>query len=508
MNPFFSKYLFPALLSTAFLGGENSASANPEIVNFLEQHCIKCHGPDKQKAKLRLDTLQKPSLEPETWNKILEAVEYGDMPPPEEETPTDEDIAVFREILGSALLATKEKPAIALRRLNRREYENTVHDLLGIDTSLAEILPQDGRKQGFDNVAEGLPLSSVLMEKYLEAANTAFDAIIRRSPPGAIETRRQVAMELAPNAKFTDSGKHPVLEKDGAFVDLYRGWPNARWDGANAKEDGIYRCRIAVWPHEPGDLTLSVNVFTGPLHGGVELSDHGFFDLTGSPKEPRIIEFTTRMEKGDTFHIFLSYFRGNDVEAEKGAPRPGVGLVWAETHGPLDRDFPTLSQRAFFGESSTLSMVPVFDRSKLLKVDSAAPREDAERIIRAFIPKAFRRPVPKEIADPYVDLVFAKLAAGRPFEESLRAGFCAILCSPRFLLLSRETTVDDYELASRMSYFLWSSAPDENASGSGGKRKTPRSRNPPRPGRAHVGRSQGRALRREFHRPMARPPRD
>ena len=213
----FSSRVFTfAGMALALLVG--AARCNEVIGGFLEQHCIKCHGPDKQKAELRLDTLQKPSLEPERWNEILEAVEYGDMPPPKEETPSDAEIVVFREVLGGALLATKESPSIALRRLNRREYENTVHDLLGIDVSLAEILPQDGRKQGFDNVAEGLPLSAVLMEKYLEAANVAFDAMIRRTPPGPVETRRQVAMELEANATFINSGKYACSARKGRRV--------------------------------------------------------------------------------------------------------------------------------------------------------------------------------------------------------------------------------------------------------------------------------------------------
>ncbi len=432
---------------------------------FLDTHCVKCHGPDKQKAKLRLDTLAKPPMEAEKWKKVLEAIEYGDMPPKEEPRPDEPEIVAFKKAVAGGLAA---KPSLAVRRMNRYEYENTVHDLLGIDTPLAELLPEDNRTQGFDNVAEGLSLSSVLIEKYLEAANAAFDGVIRRYAPLPPETRRQMAMEQESNKGAVAKKQDGVIEKDGAFIDFSPGWPPTRMDGAQPIEPGIYRCKVTVWPYEPGPRTLTVGIFTGPLFDSGKLAFQGVFDVTGDAANPRVIEFTTRMREGDAIQILPWIYPGYVAWKEKGLPRPGVAMVSAETYGPLDQDFPSDAQKRLFGEGSTISMVadtPVYMRHrkgvKKCRVESSAPEADLERILRDFIPRAFRRPVEKPLADRFVNLALDRMKEGRSFEESVRAGFCAVLCSPQFLLVNRDARVDDYTIASRMSYFLWSSMPDE-----------------------------------------------
>lgn len=435
---------------------------------FLGQHCVKCHGPEKQKGKLRLDTLAPPPMELERWQEVLEAIEYGDMPPKEEKRPDAASLAVFKETLGKGLLAGGGKPAIALRRMNRQEYQNTVRDLLGIDAPLAEILPEDSKTQGFDNVAEGLSLSPVLLEKYLEAANAAFDGVIRRLEPLPPETRRQVAMEQESNRGAVAKKNDGVIEDHGAYVDFSPGWPPLRLDGAQPVEGGLYRCRVALWPHEPGNRTLTVGIFTGRLFGTGKLNYQGLFDVTGSPDQPRIIEFTTRMGEGDALHVLPWIWPGHGKWKDKGQARPGVAVLWAETHGPLDQAFPSEAQEKLFGRTSTISMVadtPVYMRNrrgaKLSRVESSAPEGDVERILRAFVPRAFRRPVEDALTDRFVALAKGRLKEGRSFEEAVRAGVCAVLCSPHFLLVNRDAAVDDYAIASRMSYFLWSSMPDE-----------------------------------------------
>ncbi|WP_158545259.1 DUF1592 domain-containing protein [Bremerella cremea] len=94
-------------------------------------------------------------------------------------------------------------------------------------------------------------------------------------------------------------------------------------------------------------------------------------------------------------------------------------------------------------------------------VDSSQPEADIERILREFIPRAYRRPVAEEQMIPFIKLAKDRLASGRTFEEAVRSGITAVLCSPQFLLLNSEPVVDDYAIASRMSYFLWSTMPDE-----------------------------------------------
>ncbi|HCS55292.1 MAG TPA: hypothetical protein DIW81_27520, partial [Planctomycetaceae bacterium] len=232
-----------------------------DVHSFLKQHCLKCHGSEKQEAELRLDMLASPNADnSEIWSLIVDMLESGDMPPQGESRPNR---TAQQQLLTSISHQLSEivKPSSALRRMNRTEYEYTVQDLLGIKTSLSPLLPEDGQIQGFDNVAGGLGISSILMERYLEAADLAFEGTIRRIKPLPPETRRAVLMDLKDNIASVNGNKGGVIESAGAFVDFTAGWPPSRIDPAHPIEDGIYRCRVAVWPHDPGEQrTLSVGI--------------------------------------------------------------------------------------------------------------------------------------------------------------------------------------------------------------------------------------------------------
>ncbi len=447
------------------------AIARTEVVEelrpFLEAHCVSCHGPEKEKGDVRLDG----AIDGETLSLVFDVIDVRDMPPKKADShPSEEERSKTLGLLAAHLAASTERP-LALRRLNRVEYENTVHDLLGIDTPLADLLPEDGRTQGFDNVAGGgLSISSILMERYLEAADTAFEGTIRRIQPLPAETRRAVAMESKENLDSVKKNKGGTIQSAGSFVKFTPGWPPVRIDDAHPIEDGVYRCRIAAWPYDPGEnRTLALAVYTGPLFGPGKKHFEGMYDVTGTADEPRIIEFTARLEAEHAIHlvpwIHPEHVTWRDGDFEK---RPGVAVKWVETHGPLDQDFPSKAQRRLFGDSPTIRLeesVPVWMRHrknvKAHDVVSDQPREDAERVIRDLAARAFRRPVDDDAVQPFVDLTLTRLDEGRSFEEAVRAGVTAVLCAPQFLLLNREPEVDDYTLASRLSYFLWSSMPDD-----------------------------------------------
>ena len=456
-------------LTVAFLVLQTGSAIADDQQAFFGTYCVKCHGGDLQEGDLRLDTLSPPTGETsERWSKIADMIETGDMPPREEPRPPAEAVRqTTRWISGE--LARVTRPVAGLRRLNRTEYEHTVHDLLGIDTPLMDLLPEDSSVQGFDNVAGGLGISSILMERYLEAADAAFEGVVRRIKPLPPETRRAVLMEQKENVESVDKNKGGVIESEGAFIDFTPGWPPARIDPAHPIEDGVYRCRVAVWPHDPGDhRTLATAIYVGPLFGDGKRRLQGVFDVTGTPENPRIIEFTARMAELQTMHILPCVTPEHVTWRDKEEPRPGVAIVWAETYGPLDQSFPSEATTRLFGGVDSIRMVegdPVYIRKrrgvKAHFVDSSQPREDVERIIREFLPRAFRRPVEDGLADEFVGLALARLDAGSTFEQAVQAGVTAVLCSPHFLLLNQQSDVDDYTLASRLSYFLWSSMPDE-----------------------------------------------
>ena len=448
------------LLATAAAAAE---SPSP-IPAFFEAHCLKCHGPEKQKGDIRLDGWPGGG-DAAFWGNVFAQIDSGDMPPRKETRPEPEAVArVLRQLAAHPSLAPPGPPPLALRRLNRVEYENTVNDLLGTDLRLSELLPEDGKVQGFDTVADGLSLSSVLMERYLEAANAAFDGIIRRFPPQPAETRRLVLMDSSENQESVKQKRAGVIEEARSFVKFTPGWPPVRMDEVHPREDGLFRCRVAVWPHQPGGRTLVAALYTGPLFGPGKQRFIGMFDVTGTAENPRVIEFTSPMKENDTIHIVPWIFPEHVTWRDKHEARPGIAVTWAETHGPLDQAWPSAAQKRLFGD---LAMVPgdsVWMRHRkgvrTHRIESPAPAEDLDRFLRAFTPRAFRRPVAEEELVPFLALARGRLEAGRSFEQAARAGFCAVLCAPQFLLLNRGPVVDDHDLAARLSYFLWSSPPD------------------------------------------------
>lgn len=439
-----------------------------KIRPVLAEYCYKCHGPDKQKGDFRIDTLASRGLDPtqaEAWKKVAEAIEFGDMPP--KKAPRPDGAAAERVVgwIGTSLAGIQTERPLALRRMNRVEYEHTVQDLLGIDTPLSDLLPEDGKVAGFDNNAGGLSVSSVLLERYLEASDVAFDGAIRRIKPLEPKTRRVNFMDVKENIESAKKGKGSTHEVDGSFVKLRPGWPPVRMDAVKPIEDGLYDVRLAVWPHQAGERTLAVAVYVGPLFGPGEKRFMGMYDVTGTSDDPRIVEFTARFSAAEAVHLVPWIYPTVDGWL-KDVPKPGVAFKWIETHGPLDQAFPSEPTRALFGENVKMTEgenVWMRHRKGVKNhyVHSQTPKEDAERVLRAFIPRAFRRPVDSADMAPYIALVHDRLEAGRTYEDAMRAGINAVLCSPQFLVLNRDTSVDDYTIASRMSYFLWSSMPDD-----------------------------------------------
>jgi len=165
------------------------AQAPDNVRVFLENHCLVCHNEKNQKGKLRLDNLPYDFSNPENsskWKLVLERITEGSMPPSGKPRPTSREIESLEKVvqgpLNAAMLAkSKKEGRTTLRRLNRIEYENTLHDLLGIRTKLKDLLPADALEHGFDNQSESLSISRVQIQRYLEAAETALSSAISRT---------------------------------------------------------------------------------------------------------------------------------------------------------------------------------------------------------------------------------------------------------------------------------------------------------------------------------------
>ena len=332
---------------------------------------------------------------------------------------------------------------MVLRRLNRVEYENTVRDLFAVNVSVKEMLPEDAIAQGFDNVGAALNISPVLMERYLEAADAVITAALLPVHKLESKTERFDLYDSLP--KWFVAG---VWKQDEGVI-LFRSSGDSASDlrQFKAPAPGRYRFRVAASAHN-SDTPLPLAALLGNFVVSGNYTRHlGYFDAP--PGKPTVIEFEERLgAKNDTIKVtpVALPFVYLKHETMPGYPGPGLKIHWMEVEGPFPDAWPTESYRRVFGDADP-------------KLGTLA---DAEKLLRALLPRAFRRPVTEGEEKPFVALVAKSLEMGQPFEAALRAGYKAMLASPKFLFLREPTgPLDDHALASRLSYFLWSTTPDE-----------------------------------------------
>ncbi|MCE9607735.1 MAG: DUF1592 domain-containing protein [Planctomycetia bacterium] len=435
---------------------------------LLEKYCLACHGPTKQEGNLRLDQTARTfdAAGATRWRRIVERVELGQMPPEEKPRPTADELRVLTSWVDdetkTAETARRLKEGrVVLRRLNRNEYQNTIRDLLGIEVDLREQLPQDGSADGFDNAGAALHTSSFLMDRYLEAADTALNLAIANRPqaPALVKTR------------YSLKESHPVrttTEKVYRFLDdtvvcfCSSAWHNVGVSKFYPNEGGFYRFRISASAFQSAGKPVTFRVTAGNTRLTGTSGLVGYFDAP--PDDPKVFEFVRYMEPRTTIALLPYGLAGANVVSKIGADSyegTGLAVQWVEVEGPLNEVWPPESHRRLLGDLRQ-KPAPVYNFSTRVEVASDDAKADADRILRRFTRRAFRRPVADEDVRPYVAIVEAKLAASYTFEQAIRAALKGVLLSPEFLFL-RETPgkLNDYALASRLSYFLWSTMPDE-----------------------------------------------
>jgi len=412
---------------------------------FLKQHCSSCHADGAREGGFDLDKISRNLSDPDVlnkWVRLYDRVIHGEMPPKDEERPPATASMSFLNSLSSALLkADAARNHQRIRRLNRVEYENTVRDLFQIRVDLQAMLPEDQRTYGFDTVASGLGISATQMEIYLRAAEAAIDAAYG---PVREPKRMSVSMPLGRDSFPAKQIGNLFQKTDEDGLMIFRdGWCPAIFATGKATEDGTYRVRIQVKGHRlkrPQPLAVyggNVIVGSGKLVGyyDIPLGD----DWT-------TVEFEHFLTKGGSYKMVPYGMTGENGVARFDSPGLVIGEISME--GPLE-PWPPLSRVQLLGDVDPKS----------------GSLEDARKILGQILPRAFRRSTTPEELEPYVALTQQALEEKRSFEEALKVGLQGILCSPHFLLRDAPPEIrpqsDDAALASRLSYFFWSSMPDE-----------------------------------------------
>jgi hypothetical protein len=451
-----------ACVSSNITAAQEEVSARP----LFTQHCEKCHSGAKAEGDFSLTSLTddfNDKQNRERWLTVLEQLKEGTMPPGDEPRPPVKDVQSVMDWIstqaGKAEIARRESEGrVVMRRLNRAEYANTVRDLLGVEVDLTDLLPLDTSTNGFDNNAELLHTSSFLMRNYLDAADRVLDEAIANEPEPWIQKKR---FDIREEKTVKATGSVYRHTDDGVAI-------FATWESANIRVTmwnfrshvrGKYRFRISGYGFQSEGKPITFRVTAGTLK---EVTEERLIDYFAVPADtPTVVEFTEQLEPENRIRILAEGLPALPPAVEKiGADKytgPGLVIQWVDVEGPLLESWPPPGHKAIFGDLKQTRISP-----ERFEVVSQQPMVDAERILREFARRAFRRQVSDEDIKPFLARVKSKLDQNYSFEQAMRVGLKGILVSPDFLFLREQTTrLNDFALASRLSYFLWSSMPDE-----------------------------------------------
>jgi Protein of unknown function (DUF1592)/Protein of unknown function (DUF1588)/Protein of unknown function (DUF1587)/Protein of unknown function (DUF1585)/Protein of unknown function (DUF1595) len=447
---------------------------------FLTMNCYLCHNDRLKNADVNLQAYETPAsivADPATWEKVVMKMRTGQMPPPPMSHPTDADVAsitgwIEGELERADRAAPPDPGRVTARRLNRTEYNNTVRDLLGVTLRPADDFPQDDSGYGFDNVADVLSLSPVLMEKYMAAAER-----VARAALFGLGDLQPTLVRLQPAGAKIEPNLTALTDYDVTGLSL----PNALHVVHRFPVEGEYLFRVVLSGARPaGSEPLSVGL---SVDGGrqriLTLDPEGaasFFedrqDFSGKTRE-----FRARVAAGEHW-IAASIVRlyeglpasfGGPNPSKRPAPSPRPLKPGEE---PVPANGPRVRHLEIVGP---FDPVPGPTRASLEKVYVCGHLHGGHgpgclrRIVADLARRAYRRPVsPAEVA-PLVRLASTARQEGDSFEEALGASVQAILVSPDFLFrIERDPKADgatrpigEHELASRLSYFLWASMPDQ-----------------------------------------------
>ncbi|YCM46564.1 DUF1592 domain-containing protein [Verrucomicrobiaceae bacterium 227] len=521
-SAFFLTLLVPTALSAA-----DTPPFTPDHKGFqsiaqpyFAEHCITCHGEKKSKGDLNLETqLQNNFLdltESAKWGEILDAVNSHEMPPEDEPQPDPTVAGELADWVAGELARaeiSQKSTRVILRRLNHNEYANTIRDLLGVEFN-PETFPEDPPSGGFDNIGSALTLSPLHLELYYEAARQVIDdAIVTGEKPPVIKWRFEPE-ESADGADRTrvERGQNKIILNGGTKNEIVDGFVVSRsldWDRIVGFRDfklehpGEYIVRIRAASRVPSRSDV-VNFMTPLLtqraedearkqnrpinkdylqrqidhfktdrmyhYGPARLTIEGKLD--GQPAFNHEIDLDSPFPKAQNFEIRAFFTTENAglsfppaynipkvlenhwVQRREEFPRPEAMIDWIELEGPIHPTWPPASHTRLFA-----GLPPDPD---------TWGEKEARHVLEAFMPAAWRRPVTPVEIDAKLRLFVGLTTQGSTFTDALKAPLVATLTSPHFIFLTEPTIgtrpLNSHELATRLSYFLWSSKPDHELS--------------------------------------------
>jgi hypothetical protein len=422
----------------------DTAGFDARVKPILSKTCSGCHNPSVMSGDVNLLPYLDPSTvltERAAWEKITQKIESGEMPPKGvPRPPQDQMSSLVKFIRGEfdkADAAVKPDPGrVVAKRLNRNEYRNTIRDLLAVDFRADKDFPTDDSGYGFDNIGEILTVSPVLMEKYLNAAEVIASRAMGADPlpKKPLEIVNDLKYKTVRRLDYSTVETSQRIDYDGEYIVRF-GFPGER--GADAKP-------VKMAFYMDGKLLDTLDIETKP-------SKLVYFDPF-SLAETRLF-----LPEGD--HVFRAAFLNDDFVSKFTSDKEAYNVKTNKW----------ISQIIFVGPFP--SKVEKASRKKILICDPATGQTCVEKIVGNLAHHAYRRPVSKaEVAGLMKFVALAKSEKLSP-EQSIQLALEAMLVSPEFLFrIERDPNptdpdkthrLSDVELATRLSYFLWSSMPDD-----------------------------------------------
>ena len=437
----------PELAAQGVAPKDRALQFDSKVKPFLSKYCYDCHGEGSAKGQVSLDDPKNGAHQMDNqklWLQIWENLRSDLMPPAKEEQPkTAERLELIHWIERNVFLIDYENPdpgRITMRRLNRIEYGHTIKDLLGIEFNVTDNFPPDDTGYGFDTIGDVLTISPLLMEKYFSAA----EQIMKKAIPE--EVGRPQPLSIAPN--------------------------EFRQEGNNSRTARFMRAGIKHTVRTDWEATAK--------------GTHQFkvnYEITGRPSAQNYTstwQFLINGKKHESHEISLAKNKGGtiSVDLDLSAEKHSIEFGMVPNNGDLNNNIPLavkVLKVEITGPGGSIDW-NAYPKSYQRIFSAGPPPKDPEerkhytkKLLNRFVSRAFRRPVNKETLDRLIDLVRTKESApGGTYESGIRLALTAVLSSPAFLLRgeepinenNKEQTIDEYSLASRLSYFLWSSTPD------------------------------------------------
>ncbi len=511
----FSFFLTAALLALSARPIQAADETAP-VQRFLTTYCNDCHGEKKQKGDRRFDQLVLPVSKVDTLidlKDILDQINLGEMPPKKAKQPSAEEQKNFIAQVTLALTQGREQLAstggsTVLRRLNRREYINTIGDLFAMNMAAFDSttkFPRDQSAEHMENLGDVLQTSGYLLDQYLDAADAVVEKAFALKEP--LPERTWQFKDY-----FGTRAKPPTPEKaaQDRFLNVLECMDSEKHEGGYAylyefregvPADGFYEVKVLVQamnrvhPYAPeifgtdsrepfrlglvpGDAKLGPLDLPQPLQPMLAeqaLADgepawHTMKVWLDAGQTPRFVFPNGSKSSRSSWNRIAEYHKDKWPKTERENGKKGIGIVEAHRLAMSENKFPHIRIHEVQIRGPIAEQWPPATQQAVLGKTAFAP-ERMREVLQSFADRAYRRPATKDEVDRLMAVAAKRVSKGHSPMEGFKDALKAALCSPAFLYLSQDTVtakedpqtrpkLNDYALASRLSYFLWSSMPD------------------------------------------------